>query len=360
MEKLDQYFDKAKKENEIVPLSDIDNIILSKNNAVQQKYNTQFFYNLFHRREYVYLASFAFTILLISVIATLVIEPKNPNNELFIPEGQRRIVHLVKNISAYPQNSKISLSQFGSSSNLEASKIPIHLRTKFELSEEQLKLLGITFSDQFTKYEGNVTNHGYVSFSVETTKSVSVTVDNKRPGVKEYPFYPWFLSNEEGRQNVRYRFNNEDSLKMTNAFFLSVIDQLIPIQVARPGFKKVIFWYSQTPELMNILESAAMVSNNSKRTDDSDRKRNTIDIQIFPTITTGVVQIVARVHKEQNLEISVLNSSGEIILVPIDNQDLKEGEHNFSMDLSNFGNGLYFIRIKSNPGFITIHRLFKE
>jgi hypothetical protein len=221
--------------------------------------------------------------------------------------------------------------------------------------------LGITFSDHLIRYEGNVIGKGYVSFSVEKNKSVSVSVDDvERTGVNQYIFYPWFLSDEDGSQSVRYRFDNEDALKMTNSFFFSVIDQLIPIQVTRAGFQKVIFWYSQTPELMSILESSAMISDNSARMEDAHEKRKTIEIQIFPTITKGSVQIIAKVLKEQDLEISVLNSSGGVMLVPVNNQTFKEGQHNFSTDLSNFNNGLYFVRIKSNPGLVTIHRLFKE
>jgi hypothetical protein len=113
---------------------------------------------------------------------------------------------------------------------------------------------------------------------------------------------------------------------------------------------------------MKILESAAMISNNTGTlpSESPDKGNRTIQIEIFPTITEDHVQVIAKVLKQQKLEMSLLNSSGEVVQVPVNNRVLKEGDHNFSMDLSTFRRGLYFVRIKSDPGLITIHRLFKK
>jgi hypothetical protein len=363
MKDLDQYFDKAARQEEIVTLSEISEILSRQDQNVQNR-STNPWYALFQRRETGFAALAIFAVLLGCVIVFLGIPDRSHvDQEVFVPQTQRRVMRLVNSISANPKNGKITVSQFGTDTSPDETIIPIHLRSKFELSEDKLKLLGITFTDTLIKYEGNVKGKGYVSFSVLKTISTSVSVDDKqKPGVKEFEFYPWFLSDEAGFQGVRYRFDNEPALKMTQSFFYDVIDQLIPIQVNRPGFKKVIFWFSQTPELMNILESAAMISKNTEILDDVniDRTNRTIQIEIFPTITKGEVQVIANVLMKQTLEIALLNSGGEILQIPINQQVLNKGDHHFTMDLSTLKRGLYFVRIKSDPGLTTIHRLFKE
>lgn len=363
MKDLDQYFDKAARQEEIVTLSEIAEI-LSRQDQNVQNHSTNPWYAPFHRRETGFAALAVFAVLLGSILVFLSVRDRSHiNQEVFVPQTQRRVMHLVNCISASPKNGNITVSQFGTDTSPDITTIPIHLRSKFELSEDKLKLLGITFTDTLIKYEGNVKGRGYVSFSVLKTISTSVSVDDKqKTGVKEFEFYPWFLSDEAGFQGVRYRFDNEPALKMTQSFFYDVIDQLIPIQVNRPGFRKVIFWFSQTPELMNILESAARISENIEIPDDAnaDKTNRTIQIEIFPTITKGEVQVIANVLKKQKLEIVLLNSAGEILQIPINQQVLNKGDHHFTMDLSTLRKGLYFVLIKSDPGLTTIHRLFKE
>lgn len=174
--------------------------------------------------------------------------------------------------------------------------------------------------------------------------------------------YPWFMTDQAGYQGLQYRFREEPALKNTSTFFLNTVDELIPIEINRPGFEKIIFWFSQTPELMNILESAARTSKLTEIGEDraTDKTTATIQLEIFATITRGDVHVIVDVIKKQKLEISLLNSSGEILQIPVDNLVLEKGDHPFSMDLSPFSNGLYFIRIKSDPGVTTIHRLFKQ
>ncbi len=363
MKDLDQYFDKAARQEEIVSLAEIAEI-LSRQERNVQNHPTNPWYALFHRRETGFAALAIFAVLLGSITVFLSIPDRSHvDQEVFVPETQRRIMRLVNSISSSPKNRKITVSQFGTDTSPDVTTIPIHLRSKFELSEDKLKLLGITFTDTLVKYEANVKGKGYVSFSIVKTISTSVSVDDKqKTGVKEFEFYPWFLSDEAGFQGVQYKFENEPALKMTKSFFYDAIDRLIPIQVNRPGFRKVIFWFSQTPELMNILESAAMISENTKILDDenADKRNKTIEIEIFPTITKGEVQVIANVLKEQKLEIALLNSAGEILQIPINQHVLTKGDHHFTMDLSTLRKGLYFVRIKSDPGLTTIHRLFKE
>lgn len=362
MKDLDTYFEKARRESEIMPLASIDKM-LSLNDQQVQGRSANFLYTLAGRKQFRF-GTFALAIVAVCAVFVTVFQRKAyVEEEVFIPQAQRRVMHLVKNISDRPENANIGVSPIGSAPFLQKTDIPIHLRSKFHLSEKRLLLLGIRFADSLVRYEGNVKGAGYVSFSVKRTISTSVSVDDKqRPGIREYEFYPWFMTDELGHQQVRYRFAGEPALKMTDSFFSSVIDLLIPIEVDRPGFKKVIFWFSQTPELMSILESAAMVSKGAEISDDlnTDQTKRSIRIEIFPTITKGDVRVVVSVLKKQKLEISLLNSSGEVLQIPVKYEALGEGNHNFSMDLSTFRKGLYFVRIKSDPGVITIHRLFKE
>jgi hypothetical protein len=369
MKDLDQYFDKAARQEEIVSLAEIAEI-LSRQEQNVKNHPTNPLYALFHRRETGFAALAIFAVVLGSIIVFLrVPDRSHADQEVFVPQTQRRVMHLVNNIAASPENGEIAVSQFGSDTNPGATAIPIHIRSKFELSEDKLNLLGITFTDTLIKFEGNVKGKGYLRLSVSKAAAEAPFFDSRvligptRAGLKEYEFYPWFLTNDNGMQGSRYQFGGREAAgKMRNSFFLNAIDELIPIQIDRPGFKKVIFWFSQTPELMNILESAARISENTEIPDDAnaDKTNRTIQIELFPTITKGDVQVVANVLKEQKLEIALLNSSGEVLQVPVNQQVLNKGDHHFTMDLSTLRKGLYFVRIKSDPGLTTIHRLFKE
>ncbi|MEX1238242.1 MAG: T9SS type A sorting domain-containing protein [Cyclobacteriaceae bacterium] len=368
MKDLDHYFNKAKEEREIISLEEIRAALPGRQRTAQSQ-SRPLLHMLFRRKELRFAAVGVFILLLGCMLIVSVLRDEDLDHEVFVPPAQRRVMHLVKNVSARPENEQIKVSQFGSDANPEATGIPIHLRSKFELSDEQLELLGIRFYDDYIRYEGNVAGSGYLSFGVLRAGAkwppdvypLEVS-DGPRAGVKEYQFYPWFMTDEAGYQGFRYRFNNEPALKTSSKFFLNVIDELIPIQIDRPSFKKVIFWFSQTPELMDILESAAKMTERPEITEDrsTTETRTTVGIEIFPTITKGGVQVVANILKKQKLEIAILNSSGEILQIPVNNQLLEKGHHTFSMDLSTFRKGLYFVRIKSDPGLITIHRLFKE
>lgn len=369
MKSLDSYFEKARAQKEIVPLAEIDKMLSLKHEHTRIR-STNSIYAFARRKQFRLGVSACLTIVAVCTLAVLVYENRtHAEEEVFIPQAQRRVMHLVKNISDRPQNPEITVSQFGADASPEGTTIPIHLRSKFALSEEKLKLLGITFHQDYIEYEGNVKGKGYLAFRILRTGAKALRnfsplelSDGPRPGIKEYEFYPWFMTDEAGYQGFLYRFANEPALKMTNSFFLSAIDELIPIQIDRPGFEKVIFWFSQTPQLMNILEAAAMVSKGPQNSHDinTDQTKRTIQIEIFPTITKGHVQVVVNVLKKQKLEISLLNSSGEVLQVPVNNQTLQEGDYDFLLDLSTFRKGLYFIRIKSAPGVTTVHRLFKE
>jgi hypothetical protein len=362
MKDLEEYFDKAARQEEILPLAEIGELLSRKEQYAQNR-GGDTPSPFFHRRGFT-LATLGICVLVLAVIFLLDHRGVREGEEVFVPRAQRRVMHLVKNISDGPVNPEIRVSQFGMGNRPQGRGIPIHMRSKFELSEEKMKLLGITISDTLIKYEGNVKGRGYVSFLVPKEKNwTSVSVDDRqRADVKEYEFYPWFMSGDDGRQGVRYRFGNEPAAKMTESFFDDVVDELVPIQVDRPGFKKVIFWYSQTPELMNILESAAMVSRNDEAPGeaDTDIANKTIQVEIFPTITKGEVNVITTVLKKQKLEIALLNSSGDVLQIAVDKPVLNTGDHQFTMDLSSFRQGLYFVRIKSEPGLITIHRVFKE
>jgi hypothetical protein len=364
MKDLDEYFDKAARQGEIVPLAEISNL-LSRKEPRAKNHAGDASRSFFRRREFAF-AAFGMCVIVVGAIVLLspVRHGRYAGQEVFVPLGQRRVMHLVKNISEGPENREIRVSQFGRGDNPQVSGIPIHLRSKFELSEEKLKLLGVTITDTLIKYEGNVKGKGYVSFLVPKMKNwTSVSVDDRqRADVKEYEFYPWFMSGEDGRQGVRYRFEKEPAAKMTQSFFDDVVDELVPIQVDRPGFRKVIFWFSQTPALMDILETAAMVSENDEAPGeaDTDVADKTIQVEIFPTITKGEVNVVASVLKKQKLEIALLNSSGDVVQIAVDKDVVDKGDHQFTMDLSSFRQGLFFVRIKSEPGMTTIHRVFRE
>ncbi|MBT1696058.1 T9SS type A sorting domain-containing protein [Fulvivirgaceae bacterium PWU4] len=368
MKKLEDYFQKAKDQEPLMNIGEVENL-LSKSHAPFVT-RAEAFLNLFRKEKKLYPSLIAFTMLTFFIISLVFLQDtfkQQAEQEVFIPESQKRITRLVNNLSENSTHPSIQLKPIGGSQAKANKHIPTHLGSAFELSEEKLKLLGITFDVDRITYEGNVKGSGYVAFNVGpaiTGNGKSVIIDdNQKAGIREYDFYPWFLSDEVGHQTVRYRFDNEPALKMTNAFFYSAIDDLIPIQIQRDGFKKVIFWFSSTPKLLSLLESAANVdAGNSPRPykEGLEQKKATINIELYPTITTGRVEVKTVVSKAQKLEISVLSSSGEVVLIPVALQSLKEGDHNFSFDLSGFNNGLYFVRIKSAPGLITIHRLFKE
>jgi hypothetical protein len=365
MKNLEDYLQKAKEQDPVMTIGQVEDL-LSKPHA-RSEYKPETFFDRFRKQKKLYPTLIACTMITLFIISLFLFqEPQQkPGQDIFIPESQQRITRLVHNLSEHPTRSTMRIQSIGSNPRQADNRIPIHLRSALELSDEQLKLIGIAVTDQQIIFEGNVKGQGYVRVGAWMDKKMGLAEgvsikEEQKPGVKAYGFYPWFLSDSVGHQTVKYRFDNEPALKMTNEFFSSAMDELIPVQVKRPGFKKVIFWFSSTPELLSLLETAAhmdVYTTVDKKS--ADQKPENIDITLYPTVTTGDVRVKAVVSKPQNLEVSVLNSSGEVVS-KVAYQALREGEHSFSMDLSRFTRGLYFVKIKSEPGLITMHRLFKE
>jgi hypothetical protein len=369
MKDLEDYFNAARKTEPPQSLQEIKNII----NRTEQPQSFSNIDQLFYKRKsFIYLSLTISTMLLTLIISLIAFQdPKSSDQEVFIPDSQQRLVRLVKGITIDSTSSAIRLSPVGRKTvylskdsviavQKAVESIPLHLRSTLQLPNETLILLGIIITDFNIRYEGNVKGSGFVSFYVNATHHSTSVEDGQRKGVKEYDFYPWFLTDENGKQRVRYQFNNEPPLKMTNEFFSNTMDQLIPIKVASPDGGNVIFWFSQTDALMRILESAASVPIDSGPKENEDTSASSLEIQLYPTITKGEVNVTLKTLKKQQLEISVLNGSGEVIQVPVKNQTLDEGDHYFQMDLSRFEKGLYFVRVQSQPGITTVHRIFKN
>lgn len=357
MKNLEDYFNAAKKTEPMQSLQEIENMI-SRHRA-KQGHSIFNLDNLFYKRKSFIYLSLTFSTMLLAAILSLVMLPfqQEQEQEVFIPSSQQRIMHLVNELNRADQ--AIKVSQLGQTVFKDTQAVPKHMRSALSLSTETMQLLGITISATEIKYEGNIKGLGFLSFAV-TSKHHSGQVDeNQHKGFKEYDFYPWFLSDETGKQRVRYQFDNEPPLKMTNAFFTNVMDQLIPIEVRSPGGGNVIFWFSQSDALMQILESAANLTTSPSVNTQNEPKTNSLEIELYPTITTGVVDVNLNALKKQDVEISVLNGSGEVLKV-YKNENLKEGGHSLKMDLSEFQKGLYFVRVHSQPGITTIHRIFKN
>lgn len=362
MKDLQSYFDKAKRDDDLISKEEINDIITNIDRRNQAK-PWLHIPPIFKTHLFIYV-SLTFSIMLIATILSVVMLQTTPKTEqVYVPESQQRLMKLVSALNQVEENGSIKIVLFNKTEALQkklvkaTNVIPAHLRSKFELTMEKLEQVGILFKENAIVFEGNVKGHGYIALRIGATSHSVQIEERERIGVKTYESYPWFLSDEHGKQGVRYQFDSEPDVKMTNEFFENTLDQLIPIQVNRPGFKKTIFWFRQTDELMKVLESSANVLSDNPQ---PEQQVSTIKLELYPTITKGKVTANTTALEKTKFEISVLNSSGEVLDIPVKNQTLEPGDHNFEFDLSAYENGLYFIRVKSHPGLVTIHRLFKK
>ena len=85
-----------------------------------------------------------------------------------------------------------------------------------------------------------------------------------------------------------------------------------------------------------------------------------IAVELYPTLTTGKTELKAVVHSALTLDVTVIDFNDEVKLTPVTHQSLTEGSHQFPIDLSALPSGLYFVQIKSEPGVMTVHRVFKD
>jgi hypothetical protein len=288
MKDLQSYFNQAKKQEVLISREKINDMIIDIDRQRQSSTQTFDFPPILKTRQFIYV-SLTFSIMLIAAILSVVMIQTTPTAEqVYVPESQQRLLQLVNALNQIEQSNSVKVLPFRETGALakkvvEAKNVvPIHLRSKFELSESKLAQIGITFRPNEIIYEGNVKGHGYITFSISVNGSRAVSLsENQHDGVKIYESYPWFLSDETGYQGVRYRFDNEPELKMTNEFFENTLDQLIPIQINRPGFTKVIFWYQQTDELMKVLESSANIL--PEQGQQRKEQVSTIKLELYPT-----------------------------------------------------------------------------
>lgn len=368
MKKIEDYLKNASEHKSIMSINEIEDTLILK--TKKSRSNTDFtlhrIFQFIHENK----LKLTLTTMLLTIIVSLftIQDSIHQDQNIYIPESQQRIIQLVSLLNENKNKSIIKVSHFGNEANEKSNNIPIHMRSKIELPNDKLKQLGIFMDDEKIIYEGNVVGSGYLKFEVRKENypkgygSTSVTVDRyKQSSITEYTFYPWFLTDLNGKQSVRYSFDNEAELKMTDDFFLSTLDQLIPIQVSLKGFYPVIFWFSSSPELIKILESESKASEKTISENKSYEKSSlSMEIEVFPTLLKTEVNIHANFRVKQPFEVLLLNPSGEIIQTIVKNQIMVAGEHNFSMDVSTLQSGLYFIRVQSENGRITFHRVFKE
>lgn len=72
-----------------------------------------------------------------------------------------------------------------------------------------------------------------------------------------------------------------------------------------------------------------------------------IDVHVFPNPTKDIVNISIRdVSIDKEFIIEVFNSVGQKLYLPVNQHDVSGGK-NFSLDISEYGHGTYYIRVYS-------------
>lgn len=236
------------------------------------------------------------------------------------------------------------------------SRVPMHMFALVQPPENVLEKLGFTFSYGRIQYSANVKSAGYLGFGITATNnSVSVS-DNQREGLKEYESYPLFLTYKDGRQSVRYRFDNEDEDKLTPSYFEKHSQHLVPLLLEVPGSEKqVVFWFLQTDALLDLLRTGVP----SDRRISSNVPLGERKIRVYPNPANNVVNVQIELGDE-NIKVELLTIEGRTLKTLLPSTKMTAGTEELHLNLSGIEDGMYLLSIKSDSAPEIVRRVFVQ
>jgi len=140
-----------------------------------------------------------------------------------------------------------------------AGQSKINILKALRLTDDQLKKIGFIITSDKIEYKCYVRSYGsFDYFTKPGGRSVSIDCYQAKSDTGQ-DFYPVFISDLNGEQQVKYRMSNKSGQGTgTEEYFLSRIRTLVPVLVPEKGlrFKKkknLVFWFNITPSFLALL-----------------------------------------------------------------------------------------------------------
>lgn len=229
-----------------------------------------------------------------------------------------------------------------------------------KVSEEILEKLGFEQVGNEVIFEANVIDYGYLKFSVSMESSKVTVANQHRKNTKEATFYPLYLSKMDGKQDVKFHFNQEDAAKMSADYFSSILDDLVPITVPnplKPAEDMAIFWFKAQPSLFDLLVSDTQDSEPAMATPVTENE--TIELRILsnPFRDRLTVEYDLKQADRTQLDLISVGSTQKRELLSPQNQEA--GSHKRDFQLSDLPKGIYLLVLTTNTQRIA-KRIIKE
>lgn len=337
MNSLDNYIDKIKKEPRLLKNDEVEELLNSS------KVKNKFFY-IRH-------IAAVFVIAMTVTFFFFQNREKNILNRMDnqIARNDLRYVNFIHQLSNNPEILDVGLVR---SNSLQDVNVPIDQSALLSLSEEKLRRIGFHIYETGIIYQANIESKGSLMFWV-TKESPGVSVNDQHiDSLNTYDFYPLYLSDLDGKQQVSYYFSAEPKNK--REMFSKQINSLIPILIKVPNSEKQkIFWFLPTENFLNILEEG--VFNSESLVSDFTLKKSK-KLNIYPNPAKDSFQIDA----------DFLDNSSKIELLDMQGNSIRDLEPNgFSMNpnstykfnVAGINKGIYLLAVSSKSNSPIYKRL---
>jgi len=272
----------------------------------------------------------------------------------------------------------------------ENSLDPAVLQTikPLDLTTEQMEKLGFAFHRHKVEYACTIAGKGSLDYFCGK-KGMGIRVNATNDAPKEgQDFYPVFISDMNGVQQFKYRFNNvDDKDKWTKDYFVSAIRTLVPVHVVQTqlglkGAKDAIFWFNVTPTFLEALPAAIAADMKKEYDQLSQKEPKTTPITEAPTVCKYFD--ACQMNLEKDLQINVYpnptsdklnvdfilpaNTSATLVLTDLAGRIIKDLGQTYSgashqhaeMMTGNTKPGIYLINLKLSNGIILSNRVLLQ
>ena len=241
-----------------------------------------------------------------------------------------------------------------------------------ELTERELIPIGFELKEDGLLYKDAKINLEFISGGA----SVSFNSDEKGPGTSNIILS--FLSNDYGRQMLKWRSTGEDTEKSKTSYFFDKTQILVPIVIRQSSYPQIlqedqVFWFEPSEALFaalpNEIGSQLKQEYNYLTAPNEEARRylstsctffeackSTLqlnNLKLMPNPASYTTTISFEGLEATTGTISLVNLSGNMVKVLVSNETLRKGTNTFQLDLTDVGPGIYLISINTNEGFKT-------
>ena len=250
-----------------------------------------------------------------------------------------------------------------------------------ELPKAVMEEIGFIFSDDKIVFTQNENQECRVKLTMG--KGNGVSVGGNQTDLKPTPYRVTFLSNEKGRQQVKWLCGSDPQRnKFQSEYFLSNYNLLIPVLIRKDRFPDILheniyLWFKPTEEFLKIIpgeqgdlirqEYRYLVADNKEALEPScgffEDCQSTLhihDLNLFPNPTSGHININFTLPVEEKVNISLADMNGVEVRKLKENEIFAEGIHALDFDVSEFPSGIYLLVIRGRNGYTSKRVLIQK